>query len=77
MKGLVGDIQHSQRYSNISLMGIDGQLYSFCFLFYVAEAYKVTWQTFLEITCHLEGLQACFCSAVPEEGNEVAKFIPL
>lgn len=77
MKGLVGDIQHSQRYNNIPLMGIDGQLYSFCFLFHVAEAYKVTSRAFLEITCHREGLQTCFCSAVPEEGKEVAKFILL
>lgn len=77
MKGLVGDIQHSQRLSNISILGTDGQHYSFYLLSYAAEVYKVTWQTFLEITCRLEGLQPCFCSAAPKEGKEVAKFISM
>lgn len=77
MKDLVGDIEHSQRLSNISIMGTDGQHYSFYLLSYVAEVHKVTWQAFLEIACHLEGLQLSFCSAVPKEGKEVDKFISM
>lgn len=75
MKVMVGDIQRSQRLSNISIMGTDGQHCSFYLLSYVAEVYEVPWQTFLEIICHLESLQPCFCSAVPKEGKEGAKFI--
>lgn len=77
MKHLVGDIQHSQRPSNISMDNIiaNRKMENFDLLSFVAEVHKVTLQTSLEIACHLEGLQPCFCSALLcLEGKRVGKF---
>lgn len=71
------ETSNTVRLSSLSIMGTDGQHYCFYLLSYVAEVYKVTWKTVLEIIYHLEGLQPCFCSAVPKEGKEAAKFIPV
>lgn len=57
--------------------GSEGQHYSFYLLPYISEVYKVIWQTFLEISCHLESLQPRFCSALPKEGKEVYKSRPV
>lgn len=60
MRCLIGDNQHSQRSSNIYVHWADRQIITnrkmenLDLLSYVAEVYKVAWQTTLEIACHLK-----------------------